>query len=147
MVETAQLAGDPVQIRRFIWVLAICWTVAMAITLTWEVIDEQNQAIDNAWSKALGAWEKEMAVRNWDATNGGIYVQESENIKPDPYLADVPDRDISTPSGRKFTLVGPASIIYDIQKMTKDQFGTQGHISSLHSIAPIISRTPGKRKH
>ena len=118
----------------------------MAITLTWEIIDEQNQAMELAWSKAFGAWEKEMAVRRWDAINGGIYVTESENMQPDPYLSGVPDRDITTPSGRKLTLVGPASIIQNIQKMSGDQFGTHGHISSLHPISPSNQADPWEKK-
>jgi PAS domain S-box-containing protein len=146
MSEPNQIDMAPIRIRRFIWLLTIFWTIAITITLTWELIDERNSAVDIAWNKAFGAWEKEMSVRLWDAANGGIYVNESENAKPDPYLASIPDRDITTPTGRKLTLVGPASIIHSIEQSTRDKFGTQGHISSLRPIASNNEPDPWEKK-
>jgi PAS domain S-box-containing protein len=146
MSEPDQIEIAPIRIRRFIWVLAICWTIAMATTLTWELIDERNQAANIAWNKALGAWEKEMAIRLWDASNGGIYVPVSDKVLPDPYLAQSPDRDITTTSGRKLTLVGPAAIVRDIGKISDKQVEVQSHISSTTPIAPGNEPDPWEKK-
>lgn len=146
MSESDQIGTKPINVRRILRVLTSCWTVAMATTLTWELIDERNQALDIALSKAFGAWEREVAIRRWDAASGGIYVTLSENVQPDPYLEQVTDRDVTTPSGRKLTLLGPALIIRNIRKLTRDQFDSQGHLTSLHPIAPEDEPDPWEKK-
>ncbi len=133
-VESALLA--PIRLRRYAWVLAACWTAALGATLAWEIADEQTQAVDVALSRARGAWEKEAAVRRWDAANGGVYVPVTSHTVPDPYLSHLPDRDITTSSGQKLTLINPAAIIRSIQAATRKEFGVQGHITSLRPVDP-----------
>ena len=85
MVDPGQLISSPIRLWRFIWALSGFWTVAISIVLTWEIIDELNQAEDVALSEAMGAWKKDVAVRRWDAANGGVYIPVSEKTQPDPY--------------------------------------------------------------
>ena len=121
--ESARLA--PIRLRRYTWALAVCWTATIGVTLMWELRDEQNQAVSIALSAARGAWEREAAVRRWDAAQGGVYIPLSETTLPDPHLAQLPERDITTPSGRKLTLLNPAAIIRSIQQATQKDVGNR----------------------
>ena len=137
--------SSPIRLRRFIWTLIGCWTVAIGIVLTWEVADELHQAEDLALSEALGAWKKDVAVRRWDAANGGVYVPVTERTQPDPLLAFLPERDISTPSGQKLTLIGAAAIMRSIDELTSEEFGSHGHITSLRPIRPQNAPDPWEK--
>lgn len=136
MSEAKPPLATPIRLRRFTWLLIICWTAAIGAVLAWEIADEREQAFEIALSRARGAWEKEAAVRRWDAANGGIYVPVNNRTQPDPLLSHLPERDVTTPSGRKLTLVNPAAIIRNIQKATQEEFKVQGHITSLRPVDP-----------
>jgi PAS domain S-box-containing protein len=136
MNDTEVTISTPIRLRRFVWALAGCWTVAIGIILTWELIAVQRKAVDLARSEAIGAWKKDVAVRRWDAANGGVYVPVTEKTQPDPYLAHIPERDITTPAGQKLTLIGAAGIMRSIDELTHEEFGLRGHITSLRPIRP-----------
>jgi PAS domain S-box-containing protein len=136
MSDDQSAVSAPIRLRRYMGFLVICWTIAVVATLTWEILDEQSQAVDAARSEARGAWKNEAAIRRWNAANGGVYVPQSEETRPDPHLAQLPERDITTPSGQKLTLVNPAAIVRHIQEATREEFDVQGHITSLRPIDP-----------
>jgi PAS domain S-box-containing protein len=146
MSDTEGMASAPIQLRRFVWALIGFWTVAIGIVLTWELIAVQGKAIDLARSEAAGAWNKDVAVRRWDAANGGVYVPVTEKTQPDPYLVHLPERDITTPSGRKLTLLGAAAIMRSIDELTNEEFGLRGHITSLRPIRPQNAPDPWEKK-
>jgi PAS domain S-box-containing protein len=136
MNDTEGTIFAPIRLRRYVWILVACWTVAIGVVLTWRLIDQQHKAVDLARSEAVGAWEKDVAVRLWDAANGGVYIPVTEKTQPDPYLAHLPERDITTPSGRKLTLISPAGIMRSIDELTHEEFGLRGHITGLRPIRP-----------
>ena len=47
------ISASPIRLRRFTWTMMAFWTVAIAIVLTWELLDEQNQAFETARSEAI----------------------------------------------------------------------------------------------
>lgn len=136
MNDQEKMSFTPIRLRRYIAILVVCWTVAIVVTLAWELTDEQNQAVDVARSEARGVWKEEAAIRRWDAANGGIYVPVTENTHPDPYLVDIPERDVLSPSGRKLTLVNPAAIMRQIHETAQEEFGAKGHMTSLRPVSP-----------
>ena len=146
MSEKDGMASAPIRLRRFVWTLVGCWTIAIGIVLTWELNDVKRQVVDLARSEASGAWDKDVAVRRWDAANGGVYVPVTKKTQPDPYLAHLPERDIATPSGRKLTLLGAAAIMRSIDELTNEEFGLRGHITSLRPIRPQNAPDPWEKK-
>jgi PAS domain S-box-containing protein len=56
--------------------------------------------------------------------------------QPNPYLTEVEERDIRTPSGRALTLVNPAYMTRQVHELGMASNGTRGHITSLHPIRP-----------
>jgi hypothetical protein len=52
---------------------------------------------------------KDILYRRWNAMHGGVYVPVTKETQPNPYLYDIPERDITTPSGKRLTLMNPAT--------------------------------------
>lgn len=125
---------SPIRLRRFIWTTMAFWTVAIAIVLTWELRDEQQKAFETARSEARGAWKKEAAVYLWAAASGRVYVPVTEKNRPDPNLAHMAERDISTPAGFGLTLISPPTIMDQVHDIARSVSGVEGHITSLHPI-------------
>jgi hypothetical protein len=68
--------------------------------------------------------------------HGGVYVPVTEETQPNPYLSDVPERDLITPSGRHLTLINPAYMTRQVYELMKESYGVRGHITSLNPIRP-----------
>ena len=134
--DSSDSIGSPIRLRRYVLILTAFWTVAIAIVLTWEVFDELDQVDTEARTEAWGIWQKEDAVYRWAAVLGGIYVPVTETTLPDPQLASVPDRDITTPSGIKLTLVSPATIMRRAFVTDAKPPVRQGRVTSLQPVNP-----------
>jgi PAS domain S-box-containing protein len=133
---------SPIRLQRYIGMLAALWTIAIGIVLTWELLDERDQAFAEARSEALGIWKKEYAVYRWAVSQGTVYVPESETTRPDANLTALQERDISTPTKRKLTLISPPSIMRQVFAFGAGGPAVQGHISSLHPIRPQNAPDP-----
>ena len=78
------------------------------------------------WDCAILA--KELAFYRWNAKAGGVYLPVSERIRPDPKLADVPDRDIRTPSGLQLTLTKPSVMMTELEKISRSDLSYKSHL-------------------
>jgi PAS domain S-box-containing protein len=123
-------------IRRMGWVMAGVWTMLLILSLFWN----RQQDILNTHALALvglrTSFEKDLVYRRWAAEHGGIYVPVTENTPPNPYLNHIPERDITTPSGRHLTLVNPAYMTRQVQELSGEQYGDRGNITSLNPLRP-----------
>jgi two-component system, NtrC family, sensor kinase len=68
--------------------------------------------------------------------HGGVYVPVTEQTPPNPHLKQIFERDITTPSGRKLTLVNPAYMTRQVFETSLDPNGVRGHITSLNPLRP-----------
>ena len=128
--------GSPIRLRRYVAPLMAFWTVAIAIVMTWELLDERDQVYTEARSEAWGIWQKEDAIYRWAALRGKIYVPVTKTMLPDPQLAAVPNRDITTPSGTKLTLVSPATVMRQAFAAGTKPEVRQGRVTSLRPVSP-----------
>ncbi|NDY55561.1 DUF3365 domain-containing protein [Desulfovibrio sulfodismutans] len=88
-----------------------------------------------AVTEARIAFEKDLAYRLWNARLGGVYAEESDLAPPNPYL-DIPNRDLTMPSGQKLTMVNPAYMTRMVHELMAEGTGLKGHITSLTPIRP-----------
>jgi PAS domain S-box-containing protein len=58
------------------------------------------------------------------------------DLPPNPYLSEIPERDITTPSGRKLTLINPPYMFRQMSKMISEEYGGVSHFTSLRAIRP-----------
>lgn len=117
-------------------VLAIIWTVMIIGLATWNYIQGRETTRELATSQARAHLLKDSALRLWATQHGRIYVPVGENYAPDPYLAHIPERDISTTDGRKLSMINPASIIRQLQEQFGHLYAVSGSITSLEPLAP-----------
>jgi len=115
---------------------AVLWTLIIGISFWWNYSYERNAAQDAASVAAGAQFEKDVLYRRWNAGHGGVYAPISESTQPNPYLTEVRERDIETPSGRKLTLVNPAYMTRQAHELGWRTEGVRGHITSLNPIRP-----------
>lgn len=80
--------------------------------------------------------QKDYIYRVWNAQHGGVYVPITERTSPNPSLSHIPDRDIRTVTGKKFTLMNPAYMTRQVHVLGEELYGLRGHITSLNVIRP-----------
>ena len=122
--------------RRYVWALAAFWTDTVAASLIWNIHHYNTETHKVALSMANIAFEKDVVYRRWAAAHGGLYAPITETTPPNPYLSHIPERDITTPSGRKMTLVNPAYMTRQVHRLGEEQNGVKGHITSLNPLRP-----------
>lgn len=81
------------------------------------------------------AFEKDIIYRRWASQMGGLYAEITDKLQPNKYL-DVPDRDVTTTSGKKLTLINPAYMSRMVYELMDTDSSLKGHITSLTPIRP-----------
>jgi PAS domain S-box-containing protein len=117
-------------------VAAILWTGVCAGSIAYHVYDSKRHINALARETAMESVEKDLLYRYWAAGHGGIYVPVTETTKPNPYLSNIKERDITTPSGRRLTLMNPAFMTRQVHELGRGFTGVQGHITSLKPLRP-----------
>lgn len=102
----------------------------------WAVNDQKSSIQKYAINEARAGFEKDVIYRHWSAMHGGTYVPITDTTPQNPYLDHIAERDISTPSGKRLTLVNPAYMTRQVHELGEEQYGTKGHITSLNPIRP-----------
>ncbi len=134
------------QIKKYALALSVVWTLAVVSSLTWNYIREHNGAHAAASEAARSQIAKDIVYRRWNAGHGGVYVPVTESTPPNPFLTDVEERDIETPSGRQLTLVNPAYMTRQVHELGRETEGIRGHITCLNPIRPANAPDPWERR-
>ncbi len=121
--------------KKYIVALAVIWTVVALILELWEVHKTKNRILQMAAIEAEMAYEKDLSYRRWNTMHGGVYVPITEKTPPNPYIK-LPERDITTPSGKRLTLMNPAYMTRQVYETSREEFNVLGHITSLKPIRP-----------
>ena len=142
MNDSDRTRARPIHVGGYMWVLAAAWTAMVAASLMWNVHQQRRETVEVARTQARAAYEKDLVYRHWNAGHGGVYVPVTEETQPNPYLSDVPERDITTPSGKRLTLTNPAYMTRQVHKLGRVQYGVRNHITSLRPIRPENAADP-----
>ncbi len=132
--------------ERYAWLLAVVWTVLVATSLVWNVVQINQNTLEVARIQARVAYEKDLIYRQWNAGYGGVYVPVTEESQVNPYLSHISDRDIITPSGKLLTLMNPAYMTRQVHELAKKKYGLHGHITSLNPIRPENTPDPWEKE-
>jgi len=117
-------------------VLALGWTLIVAVEIYQDSRREEQLQYDVVLSGAREVFMRDVVYRDWATRHGGVYVNVDSGTEPNPYLAKIKERDITTPSGRKLTLMNPAYMNRQVFEMGFQKFGMRSHITSLKPIRP-----------
>ena len=136
---------DPIY-RKYTLLALLGWTLLVALLLAYVIIEHRQQDISILANQARASFSKDLLYRRWNARLGGVYAPVSDELRPNPYLAHVPERDITTSSGRKLTLVNPSYMTRQVHELQLRDDGTVSHITSLRPLRPENAPDPWERK-
>ena len=115
--------------------LALGGTLLLILSLIWNVRQQIQGANTLVLTMARATLEKDVLYRRWNAMHGGVYVPLTTQTPANPYLK-VPEREITTPSGRRLTKVNPAYMTRQVHELGSLTTKIHGHITSLKPIRP-----------
>lgn len=138
MQKSDQDNDQPRIIVQYAGFLAVLWTLFIGFSCFWDVRSAKNALNTIATAEARTAIERDILFRRWGSSHGGVYVPVTGATPPNPHLSHVPERDISTPSGRKLTLLNPAYMVRQVYELAKesDPYIGLGHLTSLNPVRP-----------
>jgi len=116
--------------------LLFIWSFVIICLAVWKINSNENAIQELAESQARAHFSKDKAFRLWLTGHGRLYIPVGEKYQPDPYLAHVKDRDITTPSGIKLSLINPARIVRELGQQYKKFYGVSGRVTKLSPINP-----------
>ena len=132
-------------LRLYGWSLVLGWTLAVIGLLTWSVVQKRRGDIDEAKTRADVARQKDISYRRWVQKHGGVYVPVSSLSPPNEYLR-VPERDITTPSGKQLTLVNSSYMVRQVAELAGDDITVRTHVTSLNPLRPENKADAGETK-
>jgi len=142
MSDSRKIKAYTFQLRRHAWALAVAWTIIVSASLLWDVFHVRKESLEAARIHARGVYEKDVIYRRWNTGHGGVYVPVTEETLPNPYLSDMPERDITTLSGKPLTLMNPAYMTRQAHELMEREYSVRGHITSLRPIRPENAPDP-----
>ena len=125
---------------------SILWTTLVIGLFLLSHNEHYDNAILMAKSATIDSFQKDLVYRKWAALHGGVYVPTSDHAHPNPYLANIPDRDVETTSGKKLTLINPAYMTRQVHELGMKEYGLIGHITSLNPLRPENAPDEWERK-
>ena len=145
MTGAVRIPGRRLSLELSIVAIGVLGTALLGASLAWNVSQIRDRTLDGALIQARVAYEKDIVFRRWNNQHGGIYV-DARVTPPNPYLADTPERDITTPSGKPLTLVNPAYMTRQIYELEAKVSGLHGHITSLEPMREQNAPDPWERE-
>ena len=121
--------------KRNIVLTILIWTIMIMVLLGFAIEKNYKFALKTAVETGKALWLKDVIYRQWNAKHGGVYAAVSKDSPPNPYLK-VKERDITTPLGKKLTLINPAYMTRQVFEITNKKYHIKGHITSLKPIRP-----------
>jgi two-component system, cell cycle sensor histidine kinase and response regulator CckA len=135
-MEKVRRSGTELAVlRRYFVTQLMLWTALVAAFLSWSLLRLRHENEEMARIQARHSVDKDLVYRRWVASRGGVYVPLSDQTPPNPYLAHIEERDITTPSGRDLTLVNPAYMTRQVHELGFEEYGIQGHMTSLNPLS------------
>jgi PAS domain S-box-containing protein len=115
--------------------IAVLWTVAVALSLTWNKKIRDSEVMSFARIEADSVLFKDIIIRDWITLKGNVYAPVSEHTSPNPHLI-IPERDLTLPGGRQYTLINPAFMTREVHDLQNQRRHILGHITSLAPLRP-----------
>lgn len=138
-LNTNKHQSTVIEIANHSWQLKyICfiatWIVLIASSLWWNLSQIKESTKATAAATARANINRDLAFRAWVNSHGGVYVPTDEHTPSNIYL-QIPDRDITTNSGKKLTLMNPAYALRQLQTDFPSEY-SKNHLTSLKTINP-----------
>jgi hypothetical protein len=115
----------------------VLWSVIIAASLFWNIAQIKKNTHKIALAEVDLSSKKDILYRHWNAGHSGVYVPVTEDTQPNPYLSHLPDRDLTTTTGKHLTLVNPAYMTRQVNELAKkESLSILTRITSLKPLNP-----------
>ena len=133
---------------RNIKLFMVAWTLITGTSLAWSLFYQQERFEATLHTEAAAFHTMEMEYRNWVIHSGGVYVPVTDKTPPSPWLSEVPERDVTTPSGKQLTLLNSSYVVRLVhQAMAAGASAPlRGAIASLNPINPVNAADAWERQ-
>lgn len=142
---TPQPTRRPFDLRRYTLALLIVWTLCIGASLAWNLVQNHRTILGIARNSARNAFDKDLLYRRWGALYGPVYLPVSPRVQPNPYL-DVPEREVTTTSGRTLTMVNPSYMTRMVYDLAEKSHGIRSHLTSLNPLRPQNAPDPWEKE-
>ncbi|MDI6764701.1 MAG: PAS domain S-box protein [Thermodesulfobacteriota bacterium] len=136
MKDSKKINAHPFRWERYIWWVPVAWTMVILASLLWNMIHLREMTLKIAHLEAKLSLEKDVVYRDWIGKHSVVYVAVTEETPPNPYLSHISERDITTPSGRRLTLMNPEYMTRQIYDLTKKKYSAYIRTTSLNPLRP-----------
>lgn len=125
---------------RFTMIFAVPFLVIMGILLlaliAFEKSNHETRQVTELLESGRSFFSQLILAREWNSKHDGVYVKVTDQTQPNPYLV-IPQRDITSTTGNKYTMINPAYMTRQMSEMAEDMGQFQYHITSLKLLNPI----------
>jgi len=116
----------------------------LSVILTWEMHKHEEEKTAQLIEAGRAFFSQLIVARKWNAMHGGVYVEVTEDTKPNPFLDDA-ERDIRSTAGKLYTKINPAYMTRQMSDLARRWGNYTFHITSLRPINPANSPDPWER--
>jgi diguanylate cyclase (GGDEF)-like protein/PAS domain S-box-containing protein len=116
-----------------VWVVLI--TLGVGLSWAWNLRTLEQHALSIALERGRYTFKIIEATRLWVAKHGVAYVLRSDMPPSNPYL-EIPEKDITTPSGKPLTAVNPAYMTRQLTDILRENHALHVHLTSLKPLNP-----------
>ena len=109
--------------------------ILLSLLIVWESRLDKEEQKTELLEAGRAFFSQILVARRWNAMHGGVYVKVTEDTQPNPYL-DFPERDITSVTGKKYTMINPAYMTRQMSDLADDFGEFKYHITSLKYINP-----------
>ncbi len=122
--------------------ILLCATVFSGLAFLYYTMDNllDAQTFRRGIFLARTATDKDIILRKWLASTGGIFVPVTEATPPNPYLP-LEGRDVYTPDGKHLTLMNPAYVTRLVHELWRQESDVTSRILSTNPVNPINMAT------
>jgi len=124
-----------VLLYRYTVVAIVCWILIVAASLIWNIHQGHKSIESMAINEAHSSFKRDEAFRLFIASRGGMYVPLDDKTPSNPYL-NHPERDITTISGKKLTLMNGAYFFHKVMEEYGHVTGVKWRLTSLKPTNP-----------
>ncbi len=144
MEENSEIAPPPppaggaglYNIKGYFVLIALVWTAILLVACGYDLYSSAQETKEAARIQAVESYNKDILYRRWNTLHGGVYALVGEYAEPNPYMSHIKDRDITTTTGKKLTLMNPAYMSRQVFKLGREEYGMRAHITSLKPLNP-----------
>jgi PAS domain S-box-containing protein len=124
-----------VLLYRYTVVAIVCWILIVVASLIWNIHQGHKSIESMAINEAHSSFKRDEAFRLFIASRGGVYVPLDDKTPSNLYLHH-PERDITTTSGKKLTLMNGAYFFHKVMEEYGHVTAVKWRLTSLKPTNP-----------